>query len=41
LSDICKSAILPLLNIFEKIVEEVEKDTQKVRKTAYEDIEVQ
>ena len=34
LSEMCKNAILPLLDIFDKIAEEVEKYDQKVRKIA-------
>lgn len=40
LADICKNTILPLVDIFDKILEEVEKFDQKVRKLAHEDAEV-
>lgn len=41
LSDSCRKAILPLLDIFDRITEEIEGFDQQVRKMAYEDKEVQ
>lgn len=41
LSDICRKAVLPLLDIFDKVSEEIEGFDQQVRKIAYEDKEVQ
>jgi transposase len=41
LSDPCRKAILPLLDIFDKITGEIEGFDQQVRKMAYEDKEVQ
>lgn len=41
LSEFCKKSILPLLDVFDKIIEEIEKLDQEVRKIAYEDKEIQ
>lgn len=41
LAELCKNSILPLLNIFDQLIGEIEKLDQQVRKLAYEDKEVQ
>ena len=41
LNEICKKSVIPLLNVFDKITEEIEKFDQQVRKIAFEDKEVQ
>jgi transposase len=41
LPEICKTSIIPLLNIFDQVVGEIDKWDQQVRKMAYEDREVQ
>lgn len=41
LTDMCKNAILPLLDVFDHIVKEIENFDQKVRQLAHADAEVQ